>query len=609
MKNLRSFTVIICATLALVITLSILTYYSLNDYVEDNKWVGHTSVVLRNLESVVSKVKDAQIAHRGYELTGDSTFLKPYNYSRLSLLEEIDQIDSLLLDNDKQRSKLDSIKNLVIRQFDITDEILSRHKKSRQLDNYAVNLLTFDEENMTKIRSLITSMKAEEQNLLESRTQARDQTEKIAPAAILASFLAAMAVLGYLFNQLYKTIKMKNQTEYQLENNLKLLSEEVNEKEVAQESLKKVLDGSTNGIIFFKAIRESDKIVDFEYRLVNQNIEKLLGYAPEELVGRRLKELFPGVADTDIFNKYIRIVERDENLDTETFYDHDNLNAWYHITGRKLDDGCVITFADITERKKYEKEILNKNQELEESNKNLEQFAYVASHDLQEPLRKVRTFGDRIVSKYESKLDEKGVDYLSRMNGAAERMQLLIDDLLKYSRVTRFPKKTKEVDLLNLCEGIINDLETLINKRKAAIEINGLEIIEGDETQLRQLFQNLISNAIKFTPDERSPKVKIIGKKVRGSEQNDFEVKSNKQYLKISIVDNGIGFDQEYAHRIFNIFERLHGKGEFKGTGIGLAICHKVVQNHGGYIKAISPDEVGATFIILLPIKNKRNHE
>jgi len=609
MKNIRSFKIIISAILVLVISLAILTYYSLNDYIRDNKWVNHTSIVLGNLENILSKVKDAQIAHRGYELTGDSTFLKPYSVTRLSLLDEISETDSLISDNEQQGITLDLVKNLIIKQFDITDEIISRHKKSRQLDQYAMNLLSFDEDNMMKIRSLIDKMKAEEQRLLSIRTEARDQTESIVPTSILISFLAAMAVLGYLFNQLYKTIKMKEQTESQLENNLKLLSKEVNEKEVAQKSLIKVLDGSTSGIIFLKALRNKEEITDFEYRLVNQNINYLLGYSPEEIVGKRLLEVFPGSKKSGVFNDFVNVVEDGVELDTEIFYDHENLNSWYHITGRKLDDGCVITFSNITERKKYEKEILSKNQELKESNRNLEQFAYVASHDLQEPLRKVRTFSDRIATKYENKLDKKGIDYLSRMNGAAERMQHLIDDLLKYSRVTRFPKKMKKVDLNDLYESIKVDLETTILERGAKVSAKGLEVIDGDQTQLRQLFQNLISNAIKFTPEDRKPVVEINGEKTRGVNQNDFDIKSNKKYLRVTIRDNGIGFDPEYAHRIFNIFERLHGRNEFQGTGIGLAICHKVVQNHGGYIKATSPKGGGAIFIVLLPVKNHNDHE
>lgn len=604
MNSLRSYSILFVIVITFLLAMSIFTYISLNNFRSDAKWVNHTSIVLKDLEGILSSVKDAQTAHRGYELTGDSSFLKPYNDIRGTIFNKIEDVDSLLLDHEGQRKKLDSLKKLIERQFSITDEILTRRKSESGLDRYGMNLIVFDEENMIKIRQLVLNMSTAEEQILRERTSEQNRSGVVAPVFLLISFISATTALSYLFLQLFKTIKVKNATEYELEQNLKLLSEEVNQKELAQHSLQKVLDSSTNGILFLRSIRENGQIVDFEYIMANKGIKNIIDYSPDQIVGKSLLTLFPGADEKGLYEDYKEVVDEGKVLDREFYYDHEKINAWFHVTATKLEDGCVVTFSNITQRKMFEEDILVKNQELEESNKNLEQFAYVASHDLQEPLRKIRAFGDRIVNKYNDIVDDKGKDYIARMNGAAERMQLLIDDLLKYSRVARNPKEFERIDIQKIINNISVDFETVINERNAVIKTSGLAAVDGDKTQLRQLFQNLISNAIKFTPEDKKPVIQITGKKVRGSSQKDFKINSAKLFLRVEVQDNGIGFDQKYAERIFHIFERLHGKYKFKGTGIGLAICQKVVQNHNGFIRAESSlDGGGAKFIIMLPIK------
>ncbi|MTI21333.1 hypothetical protein E1176_09910 [Fulvivirga sp. RKSG066] len=606
MTSLRSFSIFIAVTIAFLLILSVVTYRSLNSYINDARWVNHASMVLKELEAVISSVKDAQTAHRGYELTADSTFLQPYVNSKNTVVRKVNTIDSLLLGNLGQKKRLDSLARLIEKQYNITDEILDRKTQGEALDSYSVNLLRFDEENMVKIRKQADLMIKAEEELLRERSSSQRTTGSIAPLFILISFIGAFLVLLYLFSQLYKTIKIKNDAEYELEQNLKLLSHEVSHKEHTQELLKRVLDSSLSAIYFIKAVRDTQgKIVDFRYSMANKQVEIMLKKDLSEMMSKTLGTAFPGVYESGLFDKYVAVVENDELLVTEFHYGYEHLDGWYSLTAMKLDDGCVVTFSDITERKMAEREMIHKNQELKESNENLEQFAYVASHDLQEPLRKVRTFGDRIATKYSDLIDAKGKDYINRMNNAAQRMQFLIDDLLKYSRVARHPKEMVKIDLEMIVNNLLGDLETRIKDRNATVNVKGLHPIQGDSTQLRQLFQNLISNAIKFTPLERNPVINITGKRVRGKSQKDFDIDSNKRYLRIELTDNGIGFEQKYAERIFNIFERLHGKSEFEGTGIGLAICQKVVQNHNGFIRAEGRENGGAKFIILLPVKFK----
>jgi len=249
------------------------------------------------------------------------------------------------------------------------------------------------------------------------------------------------------------------------------------------------------------------------------------------------------------------------------------------------------------------------NEELEEantllsrSNDNLQQFAYVASHDLQEPLRKIQQFGDLLKTRYAEASDQELV-YLDRMQSAAARMSVLIKDLLNYSRITTQRDTSSRVALSQIVDDVLIDLDLLREETEARVEIDPLPVVEGDAGQLGQLFQNLLSNALKFRRSDIAPHIQIKLDQI-ASDQLPPWVKPSRaaqSYYKIDVVDNGIGFEEKYLDRIFQVFQRLHGKSEFSGTGIGLAICEKVAANHGGAITATSQLGQGATFSVYLP--------
>jgi len=223
--------------------------------------------------------------------------------------------------------------------------------------------------------------------------------------------------------------------------------------------------------------------------------------------------------------------------------------------------------------------------ELERSNRELQEFAFVASHDLQEPLRKIQTFSERIGDR-ESMLDDEGRDYLRRMSSAASRMQALIIDLLNYSRVGTRARDFSQVEMDSVVQDVIQDLEAAITERHAQVECERLPAVHGDTSQLRQVIQNLISNAIKFCPPEKVPKICI-----------------RAEHLTIDgwtliVEDNGIGFDEKYLDKIFAPFQRLHARGNYPGTGIGLAIVKKIIERHGAEITASSQIGIGSIFKI-----------
>jgi light-regulated signal transduction histidine kinase (bacteriophytochrome) len=270
------------------------------------------------------------------------------------------------------------------------------------------------------------------------------------------------------------------------------------------------------------------------------------------------------------------------------------------LTGQHEVLGTVL---DITTMKESEMKLQSYNKELKRSNEDLEQFAYVASHDMQEPLRKIRAFGDRLEVKYKDHLDLQGTDYIRRMQLAASRMQSMIEDLLMFSRISLEVKKLEYLEPEILIEEVKDELEILLRQKNAKIIVAGLPSFVGVRGQVKRLFQNLIVNAIKFHKENEPPIVEISGEELHTMtirEELGIVLPGN-ECVRLRIKDNGIGFDEKYSERIFTIFQRLHTRSAYEGTGIGLAICRKLVANHDGFITAHSKIGVGSEFVIILP--------
>ncbi|MEK6776414.1 MAG: ATP-binding protein [bacterium] len=258
---------------------------------------------------------------------------------------------------------------------------------------------------------------------------------------------------------------------------------------------------------------------------------------------------------------------------------------------------------EVSERERTEEKLKSFMDKLEQSNHELEDFAHVASHDLQEPLRKVTAFGDRLKAKYEKELGDQGRDYLERMQSAATRMQTLINGLLTYSRVTSKKQPFISVDLNIVVQEVLSDLEVRIEQTRGSVETGNLPEVFGDPLQMRQLMQNLIGNALKFTKKDEPPVIRISSRTLPAMKSGDPQ---EKGLYEITVQDQGIGFDEKYADRIFGVFQRLHGRGEYEGTGIGLSVCRKIVEHHGWSLEAKSQPGQGSAFVIRLPLNQNR---
>jgi len=266
------------------------------------------------------------------------------------------------------------------------------------------------------------------------------------------------------------------------------------------------------------------------------------------------------------------------------------LNARLVAQGVGLPRIILLSIEDVTERRFMDKRLADQRRELQRSNEALDEFASVASHDLQEPLRKIMSFGERLNMAAGATLEGEARHHLERMLSAAGRMRKLINDLLAYSQVSTRVQPFVATDLSGVAREVIADLETAVADASGRVELGKLPVIEADGLQMRQLLQNLISNAIKYRRLDTAPIVRVDGSSGDG------------ERCVITVVDNGIGFNQEYAEKIFKMFERLHGRGVYEGSGIGLAICRKIVERHRGTIAATSTAGEGATFTITLPV-------
>jgi PAS domain S-box-containing protein len=360
---------------------------------------------------------------------------------------------------------------------------------------------------------------------------------------------------------------------------------------VASEAqLRLLLDSMQDGVF----IAQDERFV-----LANPALPAMLGYDAGEFIGKPFAEVVaPEFLElwNDRFRQRVRGgAEPLGRYEVRLLCRQQGASLWVELNAQHLQfkgAGAVLGIArDITQRRAAEEQQRALAEGLARSNRELEDFARVASHDLQEPLRKVQAFGDLLAAQYAERLDEEARGYISRMQNAAKRMSALITDLLAFSRVTTRGQPFVKVDLGAVAAGVVSDLEVHIQQARGTVELAALPMIKADPLQMRQLLQNLISNALKYRKPDVPPMVKVHS-----------EARPDGGEVRLFVADNGIGFDMKYLDRIFVVFQRLHGRMEYEGTGVGLAICKKIVERHGGSITATSAPGEGATFIVTLPV-------
>ncbi|MEP7338749.1 MAG: PAS domain S-box protein [Acidobacteriota bacterium] len=381
---------------------------------------------------------------------------------------------------------------------------------------------------------------------------------------------------------------------------------DITERKQGQESLLRlaaIVESSSDAII--------GNTLDGTIFTWNPGAEKLFGYSAGEAIGQHISIVVPA----DRKDEVPRILERIARAESTDNYDTVRLNR----EGRQIDVSVTVspikdgagkvigasTIArDITEQKKAEAQLKALAADLVHSNRELQDFASVASHDLQEPLRKIQTFTDDLTENSAATLSEENLDTLKRIQNAAGRMQRLINDLLSLSRITSRAQPFVRVDLNNVARDVLSDLEVRIKETGGRVDLSEIPTIDAEPLQMRQLFQNLIGNALKFNSPGRAPVVTIHGELISEERPDGNGSQAQPQQLcQITFADNGIGFDEKYVDRIFAMFQRLHGRNEYSGTGMGLAICRRIAEHHGGNVTARSIPGTGSTFTVTIPAK------
>jgi PAS domain S-box-containing protein len=357
--------------------------------------------------------------------------------------------------------------------------------------------------------------------------------------------------------------------------------------------LQAIFDTAAEGIVTINA--------DGTIESANPHALALFGYAREELAGRNVRMLMPeplASAHDGFIARYLETghmaLPSTDRVLTGRRRDGSVFPVELSVRDVQLVSGRLFTgfVRDITARREAEAAMKQLLRDLDSQNQGLQEFVYIASHDLQEPLRKIRVFSDRVLETQGSILDAQNRDFLARAIAAAQRMQSLIDDLLAYSRVTAKALHIARVDLGQVVAAVVDDLTLRIEQTGARVLVDALPAIEGDATQLRQLFQNLIGNALKYAAPDRAPAVRV---------SSTADELAGRPAWRICIEDNGIGFDNRHAEKIFAPFQRLHTRQEYDGSGIGLAIVKRITNRHGGTVSARGEPGVGATFVVILP--------
>lgn len=583
-----------------ILGISLITYRNLVSYTKEVVSIRHSNLIIRVTQSILSVVKDAEIGQRGFLVTQDSSFLQPYHSSLLELPRQLNRLDSLVQNSSHQKSNVDSLKALIKERLLILTTILVEAQGGTFREKFQLmKPLLIGKVAMDKVRVASQSIIEYEEAVVQQGLDDESEYKNIAPIALLFYTLFALFGVTFLFINILQELSKREVAESAVKEDLKKLQHQNIQLEERRIILNEAEAISNMGSWKWEESNNEMVWSDGLYAILNKktdesiSLHSFLENVPSDNV-EELKIFFDSMVTSKI------ITSMDYSIMTG------NKLRYFSIMAKPTTTTTILgTVVEITERKEYERMLEQSNQELKRSNEDLEQFASVASHDLQEPLRKIRAFGDRLATKYAPDLDERGVDYILRMQSAASRMQLLIQDLLVFSKVSRAEVEYKLLDPGFILSEVLDTIDILVKHEQATIQIGKIPPFYGDSMQVKRLFQNLIANAIKFHKPNEKPVIKIEGRLMKEHEiLGELGIGlPDAEYVRISIRDNGIGFDNKYAEQIFTIFQRLHGRTAYEGTGIGLAICKKIVANHGGYIMAKSKEQIGSEFIIIF----KRN--
>lgn len=575
------------AGLFIILCIGGFSYKHIKSLSESSQTVKVNYSVSNKLEKIVSNLKDAESAQRGFLLTYDSLFLKPYNSSLEKINYNLIQLDTLIAANSQQRINLKKLDADIQKRVKILDRSLTLVSDKVILSQDLLYVIHEGKIAMDDIHNDIVVMQTLENKLLEKSQTEADKALDLTPLFFFGLLILTLVLLLAAYSKMNKDLVVLKDTNDDLETFKKL----------TQQAEKVSKSGTWIWYVEENEFHFSDNL----YRLLGEepdsfiaNLENFFTYVHDDDIEGLGQQINKMIKEEDLPFVYYRVVLKDGSIK--------HLKAYAKLIENDFDEkqllGVTIDITDVFDNVKL---IEERNQELERNNKELSAFNYVASHDLQEPLRKIQTFISRLESKEKDNLSESGNFYIEKIKSSSARMRMLIEDLLQYSRTNRSDHEFTKTNMNLLLEHAKDELIDTIEAKEAVITNDNLPTMEVISFQIQQLFINLINNSLKYSKDGVPPQIKIKHKEVLSNEVDVLKKSFFKYYHKITFEDNGIGFDQAYAEKIFTLFNRLHGKAEYSGTGIGLAICKKIVENHNGMILAEGTPNRGAKFIVYLP--------
>ncbi len=579
--------IVFVLSIAIIFFIAAITFKQINALTNSTNQVLNTYNVSVELEKMYTYINDLETAKRDYIASNDQTIKFSIKLHQKEIEKSLLKVEKITKDNKTQRQYLKILKSLIKHKYDIVNSILKKDYSNGILGSEELNNdFLSSKKVLYEIKKVINKMISIEEKLLLKRNNIYENNQKAIPLYI---YLTLLITLGLLVLSYVKIINDLN--------NIKSYNDELI---VSNESSN--LSEIVGNYGTWQLNLDNNK-----YNF-SDNLYRLLGYEPKSI--EENYDIFLKHVHTDDYEMVKEITSKMFNQEFLTPFNYKILKTngelrYFRTSGRVVEKSnkkiLIGITSDVTEEILVQQGIKERNRILESNNKELQAFNYVASHDLQEPLRKIETFISRLIDKDLSNLSESGKEYLTRITAAAGRMRILIDDLLQFSRTTRAEQIFTKTDLNELLENALQEQAQLIEERKAVINSEVLPKLDVIPFQIQQLFSNLINNSIKYSKENTPPLITIYLAKVDAEKEEKLKFISNSKYYKITFTDNGIGFEQEYADKIFTLFTRLHNKDEYAGTGIGLAICKKIIENHKGYIFAHSKIGEGSKFIIYLP--------
>lgn len=549
-------------------------------------WVTNSYEVNIELEKLISYLEDAETGQLGYTVTKDKSFLEPYYNSKELIKTSFDKVSKLCKNSRTQQTNLKKLLSLINKRQNHLSQSHFLIKQNKINNAVLQENLVAGKQVMDSIRRKVDEMIIVEKKLLNVRQEAYQDTVNYTPLFIYLTLVVSLVLVTIAFikmNDDLVVLKIAN-------NKLTVTNQASSLAEIVGKFGSWQLNLDTNEYFFS----------DNEYRL--------LGCEPQSFkasLKKRLEFVHPEDLDYVIGTTNVMFANKDLPSYTYRIIRKDGEIRYFRGMGRIVENlsrnkTFVGTTSDVTDEILANKLLEERNRELELNNKELIAFNYIASHDLQEPLRKIETFISRLIDKDFLILSESGQQYLNKIKSSTNRMRVLIDDLLQFSRTNKSEGIFEVSDLNALFEIAKQELNQAIDDKNAEIIKTDLPETNVIPFQIQQLFTNLIGNSLKYSKEDVAPIIKISSSLVIS--KNEEKLPNNKdKFYKIIFEDNGIGFDQEYADKIFILFNRLHSKNEYSGTGIGLAICKKIVENHKGYIFADGTLGIGTKITIYLP--------